>query len=95
VLFVDALCADGITALHAFSRDRVEQLRQDMMTAFWEAIQRLVELSDAAQGRWFTAQPWSIFFRSGSSCQLRTHWKLLLAASQSQRSTRHSFEPVP
>lgn len=38
---VETLYRDGITALKgAFSRDWVEQCREDMMTAFWEAIQR-------------------------------------------------------
>ena len=38
---VDTLYRDGITALKgAFSRDWAEAMREDMMTAFWEAIQR-------------------------------------------------------
>src|ERR671921_56145 len=38
---LDALRRDGITALKgAFSREWVEQMRQDMLKAFWAAIQR-------------------------------------------------------
>lgn len=38
---IDSLCQDGITALKgAFPREFVEQVRENMMTAFWEAIQR-------------------------------------------------------
>ena len=37
----DTLYRDGIVALKgAFPRDWVERMREDMMTAFWEAIQR-------------------------------------------------------
>ena len=39
---VETLHRDGITGLKgAFSRDWVEIMREDMMTAFWSAIQRL------------------------------------------------------
>ena len=39
---LEVLRRDGITALQgAFSREWVERCREDMMTAFWEAIQRL------------------------------------------------------
>ena len=38
---VEILYRDGITALKgAFSPQWVEQCREDMLTAFWEAIQR-------------------------------------------------------
>ena len=38
---VDTLYRDGIVALPgAFSREWAEQMREDMMTAFWAAIQR-------------------------------------------------------
>jgi hypothetical protein len=37
----EVLYRDGIVALKgAFSRDWTERMREDMMTAFWEAIQR-------------------------------------------------------
>ena len=38
---VEAVYQDGIVARKAaFSREWTEQLRQDMLSAFWEAIQR-------------------------------------------------------
>jgi hypothetical protein len=38
---VETLYRNGITALKgAFPRDWVEQCREDMMAAFWDAIQR-------------------------------------------------------
>ena len=38
---VEALQRDGIVGLKgAVSRDWAEQMREDMMTAFWDAIQR-------------------------------------------------------
>jgi hypothetical protein len=52
--FIDALYADGITALQgAFSRDWVEHLRQDMMAAFWEAIQRPGGAVGRGPRRWY------------------------------------------
>ncbi len=51
---VGALYADGITALKgAFSREWVEQLREDMMTAFWEAIQRPGGAVGRGPRRWY------------------------------------------
>jgi hypothetical protein len=38
---VDALNRDGVVGLKgAFSRDWAERMREDMMTAFWDAIRR-------------------------------------------------------
>jgi hypothetical protein len=52
--FVDALYADGVTVLQgAFSREWVEQLRQDMMAAFWEAIQRPGGAVGRGPRRWY------------------------------------------
>jgi hypothetical protein len=52
--YVDPLYADGITALKgAFSREWVEQLREDMMTAFWEAIQRPGGAVGRGPRRWY------------------------------------------
>ena len=42
------LIRDGIVGLKgAFSRDWAERMREDMLTGFWEAIQRLEGLSVA------------------------------------------------
>src|SRR3954463_900892 len=50
----DALRADGITSLQAaFSRDWVEQVREDMMTAFWSAIQRPGGAVGRGPRRWY------------------------------------------
>jgi Phytanoyl-CoA dioxygenase (PhyH) len=52
--FIDALYADGITALpSAFSREWVEQLRQEMMAAFWDAIQRPGGAVGRGPRRWY------------------------------------------
>jgi len=49
-----ALEQDGITARKgAFSREWVEQLREDMMTAFWEAIQRPGGAVGRGPRRWY------------------------------------------
>src|SRR5881227_4493889 len=51
---LDALQTNGITALSgAFSREFVEQLREDMMTAFWEAIQRPGGAVGRGPRRWY------------------------------------------
>jgi len=51
---VETLNRDGITALKgAFSRDWVEQLREDMMTAFWAAIQRPGGAISRGPRRWY------------------------------------------
>ena len=51
---VDALYRDGITGLQgAFSREWVEQVREDMMTAFWEAIQRPGGAVGRGPRRWY------------------------------------------
>lgn len=51
---VDRLNLDGITALKgAFSRDWTEQLREDMMSAFWEAIQRPGGAVGRGPRRWY------------------------------------------
>jgi hypothetical protein len=51
---VETLRHDGITALKgAFSREWVEQMREDMMTAFWEAIQRPGGSVGRGPRRWY------------------------------------------
>jgi hypothetical protein len=51
---VEVLYRDGITALKsAFSREWVEQCREDMMTAFWEAIQRRGGAVGRGPRRWY------------------------------------------
>lgn len=51
---VETLYRDGITALPgAFSREWVDALRQDMMTAFWEAIQRPGGAVGRGPRRWY------------------------------------------
>jgi len=51
---VRALYEDGITACKgAFSRAWVEALREDMMTAFWEAIQRPGGAVGRGPRRWY------------------------------------------
>jgi hypothetical protein len=51
---LDALRRDGITGLKgAFSRDWAEQMREDMMTAFWAAIQRPGGTVGRGPRRWY------------------------------------------
>jgi len=51
---VDALYRDGITALKgAFPRQWVETCREDMMTAFWDAIQRPGGAVGRGPRRWY------------------------------------------
>jgi hypothetical protein len=51
---VETLYRDGITGLKAaFSRDWVEAMREDMMTAFWEAIQRPGGAVGRGPRRWY------------------------------------------
>src|SRR3954471_5850317 len=51
---VEVLYRDGITALAgAFSREWVEQCREDMMTAFWDAIQRPGGAVGRGPRRWY------------------------------------------
>ncbi len=51
---IDVLYRDGIVAKKsAFSREWVEQLREDMMTAFWEAIQRPGGAVGRGPRRWY------------------------------------------
>ena len=51
---IDVLYHDGIVAKKsAFPRDWVEQLREDMMTAFWEAIQRPGGAVGRGPRRWY------------------------------------------
>jgi hypothetical protein len=51
---VDDLHRDGVTALKgAFPREWVEQVRQDMMTAFWDAIQRPGGAVGRGPRRWY------------------------------------------
>lgn len=52
--YVDQLYEDGITGLKgAFPREWVEEVRQDMMTAFWEAIQRPGGAVGRGPRRWY------------------------------------------
>ncbi len=52
--YVDALYTDGITGLKgAFSREWVEQIREDMMSAFWDAIQRPGGAVGRGPRRWY------------------------------------------
>jgi hypothetical protein len=52
--YVAALRRDGVTALpRAFSRAWAEQMREDMMTAFWEAIQRPGGAVGRGPRRWY------------------------------------------
>jgi hypothetical protein len=51
---IAALESDGITALRgAFSRAWAEQMREDMMTAFWKAIQRPGGAVGRGPRRWY------------------------------------------
>src|SRR5947208_14033167 len=51
---VDTLQRDGVVGKKAaFSREWVEQLREDMMTAFWEAIQRPGGAVGRGPRRWY------------------------------------------
>jgi hypothetical protein len=51
---VETLLRDGIVARKgAFSRDLIEQMREDMMTAFWEAIQRPGGAVGRGPRRWY------------------------------------------
>jgi hypothetical protein len=51
---VETLYRDGITGLKgAFSRDWVEIMREDMMTAFWSAIQRPGGAVGRGPRRWY------------------------------------------
>ncbi len=53
-LHVDTLHRDGITGLKgAFSRRWVEAMRQDIMTAFWSAIQRAGGAVGRGPRRWY------------------------------------------
>jgi len=52
--YVGTLYRDGITALKgAFSREWVEQCREDMMAAFWDAIQRPGGAVGRGPRRWY------------------------------------------
>ena len=51
---VDTLMRDGVVGKKsAFTRDWVERLREDMMTAFWEAIQRPGGAVGRGPRRWY------------------------------------------
>jgi hypothetical protein len=51
---VDTLQRDGIVGKKAaFSREFIEQMREDMMTAFWEAIQRPGGAVGRGPRRWY------------------------------------------
>src|SRR6185312_16000994 len=50
----EKLATDGITALRGgFSREWAERMREDMMTAFWEAIQRPGGAIGRGPRRWY------------------------------------------
>ncbi len=52
--YLDALQEDGITACKgALAREVVEQIREDMMTAFWDAIQRPGGAVGRGPRRWY------------------------------------------
>jgi hypothetical protein len=52
--YVGSLSRDGVTALAgAFSRPWAEQMREDMMTAFWDAIQRPGGAVGRGPRRWY------------------------------------------
>ena len=52
--YTDALYRDGITGLQgAFPRDWAERMREDMMTAFWAAIQRPGGAVGRGPRRWY------------------------------------------
>jgi hypothetical protein len=68
---VEVLYRDGITALAgAFSRDWVEQRREEMMTAFWEAIQRPGGAVGRGPRRWYVETHPQAF---GGFIELATH----------------------
>ena len=51
---IDVLVRDGVVGKKAgFTRDWVERLREDMMTAFWEAIQRPGGAVGRGPRRWY------------------------------------------
>ena len=51
---IQTLQRDGIVARkRAFSREFIEQMREDMMTAFWEAIQRPGGVVGRGPRRWY------------------------------------------
>src|ERR1700712_5639685 len=51
---LEALYRDGVTALSgAFSREWAERMREDMMTAFWQAIQRPGGAVGRGPRRWY------------------------------------------
>src|SRR5947199_7334492 len=51
---IENLQRDGIVARkRAFSREFIEQMREDMMTAFWEAIQRPGGVVGRGPRRWY------------------------------------------
>src|SRR5215213_7635069 len=51
---VDTLYRDGIVGLKgAFARDWAERMREDMTTAFWEAIQRPGGAVGRGPRRWY------------------------------------------
>ena len=51
---VDAIATDGITGLKgAFSREWIERMREDVMTAFWSAIQRPGGAVGRGPRRWY------------------------------------------
>ena len=55
---VDTLQRDGITGLKAaFTRDWADAMREDMMTAFWSAIQRPGGAVGRGPRRWYVENP--------------------------------------
>jgi Phytanoyl-CoA dioxygenase (PhyH) len=86
---VQALQRDGIVAHKgAFSREFVEQMREDMMTAFWEAIQRPGSAVGRGPRRWYVeVHPQAI----SGFVEIITHPWLL---AMSERVLGHEFQIV-
>src|SRR3954467_11124028 len=52
--YIDALYKEGITALKGgFTPQYVEELREDMMSAFWDAMQRPGGAVGRERNRWY------------------------------------------
>src|SRR3982750_644471 len=53
-MHADAIRSDGLTGLKdAFTREWAERMREDMMTSFWEAIQRPGGAVGRGPRRWY------------------------------------------
>jgi hypothetical protein len=65
---VEKLYRDGITALRgAFSQEWVHRMRDDMMTVFWESIQRPGGAIGRGPRRWYVEVHPQMFQVSSSS----------------------------